>query len=944
MVVMRSRSALATLALAIVATLFAVTGCATLRSSGTGGAGSVWLWDNPRMAGNNLNAVAFSNGQDGWAVGARGTIVHTLNAGGPDTVGVAPFTGPQVIQTRTEFSGTTADLFGVAVSRTDTRTAFAVGDNGTILRTTNGGRTWLSMDTHSVTNLWGIDILTPSQAVAVGMGGTIRLWNGTRWLTASSPTRWDLFSVDLVSGAIGYAGGYNAAIIKTVDGGAHWATVPNNLPADCAVHGISFTSASVGCAVTWNGADGALWRTANGGMTWTKVYTQPGVALDSVSASGTAEAFASGTHGFLLHWAGSSIATTSVGAGAMRGTCVRGGTAWAVGDRGVVYAADSGVWVQKSFSATDAGLKGYSGVKQWAVGASGTLLQWNGLFTNAPTVTTLPTAADLTAIAFLDSSTGWIAAADGTVFRYTGGSLAGTSSVTVTPTSVTATDAADVWVCGNLGSTGYVLRSSDGGSTWTTTTSCPNVHLDGISAKGSHVYAVGAYTSASHDKAVAAFDGATWTTTGWPDGTPLHAVCAVTTDTVVAVGDRGDIIRSVDGGKHWTFIAAAWGNLDAVSFRDQTEGRAVGSRGVAFATKDGGVTWTPQDSGTYDDLLAVDINGTRRAVGTRGCALLEALVNVQELSGRDRYATAIDVSRNTWADGSATTTILATGENWPDAVCGSSLAGAVDGPMLLTRRTALPAGLVTEMKRLGVVKAYVLGSGSVVDTAVVTELKSQMGPGFQALRIAGSDRYATSAKVASTTVAEIVAHGGSYDHSAFLTTGLNWPDALAVAPVATHAKEPVLLTRPGGLPSVVASACSSLEVSAGVVLGSPTVVPQPVADQFASAIGATPQRWFGADRYGTASEIASGGVTQKGMSSQSVALATGFDFPDALSGGVAQGRLNGPLLLTPPYVLAPDAASFVSAHHPFELRFIGGLNVLPARPRNEAAWAILSGF
>jgi hypothetical protein len=81
-----------------------------------------------------------------------------------------------------------------------------------------------------------------------------------------------------------------------------------------------------------------------------------------------------------------------------------------------------------------------------------------------------------------------------------------------------------------------------------------------------------------------------------------------------------------------------------------------------------------------------------------------------------------------------------------------------------------------------------------------------------------------------------------------------------------------------------------------------------------------------------------------GLTGGSMALATGYDFPDALSGGVAQGHIGGTLVLTWPEALDPAVADLISSRRPTSFRFVGGLNVLPLRPRNEAAWVLLSGF
>ena len=83
---------------------------------------SGWFWQNPVPQGNTLRAVHFVNATTGTAVGDLGTILRTTDGG-----------SSWVSQT----SGTTRALGGV--SFTDATTGTVVGGLGTILRTTTGG-------------------------------------------------------------------------------------------------------------------------------------------------------------------------------------------------------------------------------------------------------------------------------------------------------------------------------------------------------------------------------------------------------------------------------------------------------------------------------------------------------------------------------------------------------------------------------------------------------------------------------------------------------------------------------------------------------------------------------------------------------------------------------------------------------------------------------------
>ena len=77
-----------------------------------------------------------------------------------------------------------------------------------------------------------------------------------------------------------------------------------------------------------------------------------------------------------------------------------------------------------------------------------------------------------------------------------------------------------------------------------------------------------------------------------------------TGDKLVAVGDRGHVVISSDGGRTWTqSLTPTRSVLTGVSFPDAQHGWAVGHDGVILATGDGGQTWARQDDGK--DLATV---------------------------------------------------------------------------------------------------------------------------------------------------------------------------------------------------------------------------------------------------------------------------------------------------------------------------------------------------
>ncbi|WP_460967036.1 cell wall-binding repeat-containing protein [Pedococcus soli] len=132
---------------------------------------------------------------------------------------------------------------------------------------------------------------------------------------------------------------------------------------------------------------------------------------------------------------------------------------------------------------------------------------------------------------------------------------------------------------------------------------------------------------------------------------------------------------------------------------------------------------------TRDELVRLKpshivIVGGTGAVSTAVQAQLAALVgpsgSVERLSGSDRYATAVTVSRSRWPDGASAA--LASGANFPDAL---SLGPSTQGyePLLLTGPTRLPDPTRRELQRLRPSGVTIAGGTSVVGTSVEREIR-----------------------------------------------------------------------------------------------------------------------------------------------------------------------------------------------------------------------------
>ncbi|WP_158235103.1 MULTISPECIES: cell wall-binding repeat-containing protein [unclassified Leucobacter] len=160
------------------------------------------------------------------------------------------------------------------------------------------------------------------------------------------------------------------------------------------------------------------------------------------------------------------------------------------------------------------------------------------------------------------------------------------------------------------------------------------------------------------------------------------------------------------------------------------------------------------------------------------------------------------------------------------------------------------------------------------------------------IRVAGANRYATAAKASQhrfTNPANV--------KTVVVAPGLDFPDALSGAPLAAKLAGPLLLTAPTALPAETRAEITRLKPTKILVLGGTGVVSASVESTLKTltASGGSVTRLSGADRYATSLAIAKHGWP----TAPTVFVATGLDYPDALSAGSAAGKLGAPVVLVP---------------------------------------------
>jgi len=201
-------------------------------------------------------------------------------------------------------------------------------------------------------------------------------------------------------------------------------------------------------------------------------------------------------------------------------------------------------------------------------------------------------------------------------------------------------------------------------------------------------------------------------------------------------------------------------------------------------------------------------------------------------------------------------------------------------------------------------------------------------PSGNITRLAGANRDATSVAVSQTGFPT----AGSAA-AVVLATDAAYPDALAGTPLAAAKQAPLLLTNPSSLTPAVGTEISRVAPKdATVYLLGGVAALSPSIDAAVRALGDTPQRLAGANRFGTAVAIAGalGDPT-------TILEATGLAFPDALSAGAAAAAAKGAVLLTNGAAQAPETATYLHAHSGDTKDAVGG----PAAAADPSATAIV---
>lgn len=311
------------------------------------------------------------------------------------------------------------------------------------------------------------------------------------------------------------------------------------------------------------------------------------------------------------------------------------------------------------------------------------------------------------------------------------------------------------------------------------------------------------------------------------------------------------------------------------------------------------------------EFRATDAAGNVSSIGSRSIAAVPQ--EPERIAGSDRFETATLSSEASYPDG-ADVVYITTGLLFPDALSAGPAAALEGGPLLLVPPTFVPDSVLEEIERLDPDRIVVIGGTPSVSSAVFSELKSLVS---NTVRIAGVDRFDTSRKVTAAAFGDVGAD------IAYIATGLNFPDALAAGGAAGINEAPVILVNGGAtsLDSATRTLLQDLGVTEVKVLGGPTSVSTGVENSLKSLLGSSNvDRIAGSDRFETARLV---NLDAFGAA-DTVFLATGLNFPDALAGSAWAAKENAPLYVVLPTCIPPLVLDAIESHDASEIILLGG--------------------
>jgi photosystem II stability/assembly factor-like uncharacterized protein len=541
-----------------------------------------WEWQSPLPQGNTLNDVKIVSEKVVLAIGELGTVIRSTDTG--ETWKLINL-------------GTETNL--VSLSFADEQTGYILGINGTVFKTTDCGINWSVQNPGIKTIYYSICFVDKDTGFVAGYYGTILKTTdgGNTWAKKNSKTISTLNKIIFLNNKIGFAVGKEGVVVKTTDSGNTWKGASISSGID--LKSIFFTDENNGWTIT---ANGKIYKTTDGGDNWVEQYSNSSMSYTSLW-------FADLNNGKV--WGNYNCAT------------IDGGKTWT--SEMANYFKIIAVDMRNNLLGF---LVGQNGLIKKTVDGGAT---WkNNMEVGYHSYMN---------IIFTDKNIGWHGDTGKGVYKTTDGGTTWEKKLNIYCNKIYCSDEKTIYVFGDS-----LRKSTDSGETWKTIrkqrfsgTPVASIIDSSVFAvdQGSLIYNT---TNNGTDWNTAIISNAgNWQTIffinkliGWVAGG--SGSYAKTTDGGITwekkeiprelyfsiyfidekagwiCGGNGTILYTADGGETWLRQNASFGtSLRDIRFLNKLYGYAVGEEGTIFKTTNGGSNWTSQKSRTTNNLYSVFI-------------------------------------------------------------------------------------------------------------------------------------------------------------------------------------------------------------------------------------------------------------------------------------------------------------------------------------------------
>jgi putative cell wall-binding protein len=188
------------------------------------------------------------------------------------------------------------------------------------------------------------------------------------------------------------------------------------------------------------------------------------------------------------------------------------------------------------------------------------------------------------------------------------------------------------------------------------------------------------------------------------------------------------------------------------------------------------------------------------------------------VDGADRFATARATIRSAFT--TAPVLFVVDSNAWTDAIVAGNVAAFNGEPVLIVNglNGTVDAADATLIHELNTTTIRVIGGPAAVSDAMVNSFASLVP---NTARVSGDDRFETASLLAQRTYAA--------PSTAYIVTGINYPDGLMAAGFSGRSGSPILLARTTCLPQPALEAIYKLNVSKVVLVGGTAALTDDVA-------------------------------------------------------------------------------------------------------------------